>query len=192
MMTKIFIVEDDKVTREGVKALLKQVKDFDVVGDVAEGSRAAQEVLKAKPDVLITDIGLPGVNGIEVARVVKENAPQIKVLIFTSHDDEGDMFDAFGAGADGYIVKQAFALGRLQLAVTSLMEGHCWLDPLIAKRVLKFAVRGRMPTPTVVANSTLPLTLEEQEVLSGAECSDGVCSVDASFLRRLNRFAPQR
>ncbi|HEY9793942.1 MAG TPA: response regulator transcription factor [Candidatus Obscuribacterales bacterium] len=192
MTIKIFIVEDDRVTREGVKALLKQVKDFDVVGDSADGTRAAQEVLRAQPDVMITDIGLPGINGIEVARVVKENAPKIKVLMFTSHDDEGDMFDAFGAGADGYIVKQAFALGRLQLAVSSLMEGHCWLDPLIAKRVLKFAVRGRMPTPTVVANAAHPLTLEEQEVLTEAECSDGVCSVDADFLRRLHRFAPNR
>jgi DNA-binding NarL/FixJ family response regulator len=102
---KILIVEDDKVCSVGLKLSLERFKNFAVIGEAANGQDAIEQALDQKPDVILLDIGLPVINGIEVCRRVKASHPEIQVLMLTSHTDERIIKDSMAAGADGYFNK---------------------------------------------------------------------------------------
>ena len=102
----------------------------------ADGQEGVDKALQLKPDVVIMDIGLPTIDGIEATRKIKSSNPHIKVLMYTSREEEDDIFDSFKAGADGYITKGATS-EQTVAAVTAVSEGAAWLDPAIAKVVLR-------------------------------------------------------
>ena len=111
---------------------------------LVDGQEGVDKALELKPDLVIMDIGLPTIDGIEATRQIKEVNPKIKVLMYTSREAEDDIFDAFQAGADGYITKGATVEQTLS-AVLAVSEGTGWLDPAIAKVVL---TNIRRSTPT--------------------------------------------
>ena len=100
-----------------------------------DGQEGVDKALGLKPDLVIMDIGLPTIDGIEATRLIKESNPKIRVLMYTSRETEDDIFDAFQAGADGYITKGATVEQTIS-AVVAVSEGTGWLDPAIAKVVL--------------------------------------------------------
>jgi signal transduction histidine kinase/CheY-like chemotaxis protein len=193
---KIFLVEDNELTRTGLRALLSQTPRFTVVGEAVDGTAALESIGAQSPDLVLIDIGLPDISGIEVTRRIKGRWPNMKALMFTSHDDEHDMFESFSAGADGYVVKHDFDRARLELAINSVSEGNCWLDPSIARRILHFA-RHSKDIPAAVVPAAMPdsgppqLTEEEVTVLNGVEECNGVCAASPGFLQRLHRFVDQ-
>ena len=107
----------------------------------ADGQEGVDKALELTPDVVIMDIGLPTIDGIEATRKIKSANSKIKVLMYTSREDENDIFDSFKAGADGYITKGATAEQTVS-AVIAVSEGAGWLDPAIAKVVLTNIRRG--------------------------------------------------
>src|ERR1700735_1233856 len=104
-VTDICFVEDNEVIRFCLRTFLKKIPDFNVLGEAADGASGLQLITDTKPEVAVIDIGLPGVNGIELTKELKSKVPQIKVLILTASDNEQDIFAALDAGADGYVLK---------------------------------------------------------------------------------------
>lgn len=130
------LVEDHEITRMGLKLTLEQHTGIQVVGQAEDGAEGISLVERLKPSVVLMDIGLPRLDGIEATRAIKQSAPQTRIIMLTSHDNDRDIFAALSAGADGYCLKET-ATRQLALAIATVSEGAAWLDPGIAARVLK-------------------------------------------------------
>ena len=135
-MVKVLIVEDHDMARMGLSVILSKNPNIEIADMSADGQDGVDKALQLKPDVVIMDIGLPTIDGIEATRKIKSADPHIKVLMYTSREEEDDIFDSFKAGADGYITKGATS-EQTVAAVTAVSEGAAWLDPAIAKVVLR-------------------------------------------------------
>lgn len=138
---KVIVAEDDEPTRFWLKLTLNQTKDFEVVAEAGDGRTCVEQVNQNEPDLVLMDIGMPIMDGVEAARLVKEARPNTKVIMFTSHDTDDSIFAALSAGADGYCLKTLTA-EQLLTAIGSVMDGAAWLDPGIARRVLRAASQG--------------------------------------------------
>lgn len=132
---RVTIVEDHDMTRMGLAFALSNSGQIEVLGSSADGALGVEQALELKPDLVIMDIGLPTIDGIEATRKIKNAIPEIKVLMNTSRDDETDILDSFAAGADGYITKGATSEQTLT-AIKAVSEGVGWLDASIARVVL--------------------------------------------------------
>ncbi len=132
---KVLLVEDHTMTRLGLQMVLEKAENIEVVGEAADGKKGVEAAKELLADVILMDIGLPILDGIEATRLIKEQGIQSKVLIYTSRDCDEDVFSALSAGADGYIMKGA-SEKQLISAITAVSEGIAWLDPAIAKLVL--------------------------------------------------------
>ena len=107
-MIKVLIVEDHDMARMGLSVILSKNPNIEIVDMSADGQDGVDKALQLKPDVVIMDIGLPTIDGIEATRKIKTSDPHIKVLMYTSREEEDDIFDSFKAGADGYITSEAY------------------------------------------------------------------------------------
>jgi len=136
---KLLVVDDHHIFRVGLQMALKQVPDFTLVGEAFDGEMAIAKVEECDPDVILIDIRMPILNGIDATRQIKTLYPHKRVLIFTSNSSASDVFAALSAGADGYITKDS-TVDDLSLAINSVAAGISWLDPQIAKMVLKSSV----------------------------------------------------
>lgn len=132
---KVTIVEDHDMTRMGLSFALSNSGEIDVIGTSADGMEGVLQALELRPKLVIMDIGLPTIDGIEATRKIKNENPDIKVLMNTSRDAEKDILDSFSAGADGYITKGATS-DQTIAAIKAVSEGVGWLDPAIARVVL--------------------------------------------------------
>jgi two-component system, NarL family, response regulator DegU len=140
-LTRVFIAEDSPSTRATLKAVLQRASDMEIVGEADEGSTIVDKVTASCPDVVLMDIGLPVMNGLEATKKLKEKFPELRVIMVTSNESDGVIFDAFSSGADGYYLKSGKPDSLLQ-AVRSVVSGAAWLHPAIAGRVLRSCVRG--------------------------------------------------
>lgn len=134
-MVKVLIIEDQDMARVALSVVLSKNPNIQIVDMAVDGQEGVDKAIELKPDLVIMDIGLPTIDGIEATRQIKEVNPKIKILMYTSREAEDDIFDAFQAGADGYITKGATVEQTLS-AVLAVSEGTGWLDPAIAKVVL--------------------------------------------------------
>lgn len=132
---RVLIVEDHDMARMGLSVILSNSKKIEIAGMCADGLEGVNNALTLKPDVVIMDIGLPTIDGIEATRKIKEKSNDIRVLMYTSREGDDDIFDSFKAGADGYITKGSTAEQTIS-AVIAVSEGAGWLDPAIARVVL--------------------------------------------------------
>lgn len=140
-MVRVLIVEDQDMARLALSVALGQNENIEIVDMASDGLEAVEKAISKRPDLVIMDIGLPTIDGIEATRKIKDSNPDIKVLMYTSREDENDIFDSFQAGADGYITKGSTREQTLA-AVLAVSEGAGWLDPAIAKVVLSNIRRG--------------------------------------------------
>ncbi len=170
---KVLLVEDHTMTRLGLSLVLEKADKISIVGEAEDGQKAIELAKSLKPDVILMDIGLPYVDGIEATRQIKEAQIASKILIFTSRDSEDDVFSALKAGADGYIMKGA-SENQMVSAITAVNEGTAWLDPAIARLVLSNVQRQEktinvvQEQPTCISKNTkntFGLTDRELEVL---------------------------
>ena len=132
----ILIVEDHALTRFGLKTALEAHDSFGEVYEAENGERCIESVIEFKPDLVIMDLGLPGINGIEATRQIKSFDEKIKVLVLTSHKNESEVWDALSAGANAYCMKD-IEPDKLIHVIEDVNEGAAWLDPAIANTVLK-------------------------------------------------------
>ena len=138
---KVLIVEDHDMARMGISVILSNNSHIEIAGMCADGLEGVDKALEIFPDVVVMDIGLPTIDGIEATKRIKSANSKIKVLMYTSRESEDDIFDSFQAGADGYITKGATSEQTVS-AVLAVSEGAGWLDPAIAKVVLTNIRRG--------------------------------------------------
>jgi len=179
----LLIVDDEPVTRRGLQLFVQQLKGIEVLDVAVDAEDALSKIENLHPSIVVMDIGLPGMDGISAAREIKKRNPNQKVLMLTANESEDAIFGSFDAGADGYVLKTAFA-NSLELALRTIKSGSVWFDPMIAQRILQLA-RSNSPV------SKLPrLSMNEQVVLEDIareSCSDGVCLINPSFIDNLRR-----
>lgn len=134
-MIRTLLVEDHELERLGLSIMLEQAENIELVGQAENGIKGVELAKSLLPDVIIMDIGLPIIDGIEATKRIKQFNPNSKILIFTSRDNSDDIFEAFQSGADGYVMKDA-SREQICTAIRSVSEGVAWIDPAIAKLVL--------------------------------------------------------
>ncbi|MDR1167276.1 MAG: response regulator transcription factor [Heliobacteriaceae bacterium] len=170
-MVKVIIVEDHDMARMGLSMILGGNSQIEITAMCADGQEGVDKSLELMPDIVIMDIGLPSIDGIEATKKIKASNPDIKVLMYTSRESEDDIFDSFSAGADGYITKGATSEQTVS-AVLAVSEGAGWLDPAIAKVVLTNIRRSgdlnckRGEINYKLGKNLYGLTEREMEVLS--------------------------
>ncbi len=161
MIIKIVVVDDHGIVREGLRLLCEQQDDVEMIDEAADGREAVELVRKLKPNVVIMDVSMPGLNGIEATRqIVKEN-PDTRVLALSAHSNKRFVTDMFKAGALGYILKDSLA-GELIRAIHAIMAEQRYLCPKIAKII----VNGYIHAGESKAERSLDrLTGKERELL---------------------------
>lgn len=132
---RILIVEDDPMMQLGLEQSLASRPEFDVLGVVEDGYAAVESTRSLQPDVVIMDIGLPKMDGIEATQKIKDEIPHIHVVMLTSHKEEQEVVAALSSGADAYCVKGT-SVDNLVIAITSANEGASYLDPKVARSVM--------------------------------------------------------
>ena len=143
-MIKVLLVEDHVLVRMGLSLLLEKSENIQLVGEAEDGLAGVSKAKELQPNVVLMDIGLPDFDGITATKRIKEYDSNIRVLIFTSRDNEKDVFEAFSAGADGYIMKGASPEQTIA-AIETVNSGAAWLDSAIAKIVLSNLRNPQMP-----------------------------------------------
>ncbi|MDE3088721.1 MAG: response regulator transcription factor [Chloroflexota bacterium] len=156
---RVLIVDDHAILREGVRSLLALQKDIEVVGEAVDGAAALRLVPELNPDVVLMDIAMPGMDGIEATRRIKQTSPQTKVLVLTQHDNKEYMFSVLQAGASGYVLKRAGG-AEVVTAIRGVYEEGAFLPPRVAKEVMSHYVR-----PPAVEQRGPHLTEREKQVL---------------------------
>lgn len=138
---KIIIVDDHIMLRDGIKNVVNDINDFEIIGETGDGYEAISLAKILKPDIILMDISLPNINGIEVTRRIKKDHPNIKIIGLTMHDNEEYLSQMLQAGASGYIIKKA-AASELQEAIRIVSRGESYLYPTVAKHLIGSYLRG--------------------------------------------------
>jgi DNA-binding NarL/FixJ family response regulator len=159
--TRVLVADDHALFRYGLKAMLANAEGFEVVGEAATGEEVLEKVAQAQPDIILMDIRMPGINGIEATRRVLERTPRVGVVVVTMLEDDDSVFAAMRAGARGYILKGADAEEVLKV-VTAVAEGEAHFGSEIAKRLIAFF---SAPKPAAPSEAFPELTAREAEVL---------------------------
>ncbi len=133
---RILLADDHALFREGVRSLLQGHADLQIVGEVENGQQAVEEVRKQAPDVVLMDIAMPVLDGIEATRRIRQESESVKVLILTMHDNEEIFLKAIAAGASGYVLKRAKGI-ELMFAIRSIHEGNSYLSPFMANALMQ-------------------------------------------------------
>lgn len=158
----IIIADDHTLFREGLRALLSAHDDLHVLGEAENGQEALRAVEERKPDLLLMDLSMPKMGGLEAIKEVKRREPGTKVLVLTIHGTEEFVLEALGAGASGYVLKDA-THDELVLAIRSVLAEKRYLSPDISAKVIEGYIDGRK---TVRSSSTWDsLTLRERQIL---------------------------
>ncbi|RME40971.1 MAG: DNA-binding response regulator [Caldilineae bacterium] len=140
---RILLVDDHALVREGVRRILAEQPGLEVVGEAANGQQALNLTASLKPDVVLMDIAMPDMNGLDATETIKTRHPHIRVLLLTIHDDQEYLFRALEVGASGYVLKEAEAQ-ELLMAIQAAHQGNVFLSPSVARWLVQdFLSRGR-------------------------------------------------
>lgn len=160
---RLLLAEDHTIVREGLRALIDSSEDMEVVGEVGDGREALKKVEEIELDIVLMDIRMPGLNGIEATRQIKKHFPDVKVLILSMHPDDEYVLEALRAGASGYILKQA-AHEELFTAIRAVYRNDVFLSPSVSKKVIETYIQSNKSV--IMESSVLDkLTQREREVL---------------------------
>jgi DNA-binding NarL/FixJ family response regulator len=155
---EVLLVEDHELTRQGLSYGLKKFPGIQVIGEAENGREAMEFIEEKQPQVVLMDVVLPVLNGIQATRLIKQKYPDTKVLMLTSHGEQEKVFEAFAAGADGYCMKDV-KTERLAQIIEMMLEGVLWLDPAIAGIILKV-----MPLISEAVSKTTEQEKQQKEV----------------------------
>jgi DNA-binding NarL/FixJ family response regulator len=159
---RVLIADDHPLFREGMRGRLDRVADVAVVGEAASGDEAVELAQKLEPDVILMDIKMPGLNGIEATREIQRANPQIGILVLTMFEDDDSVFAAMRAGAKGYLLKDSGGEGVVH-AIRAVASGEAVFGPGVAERIIGFFSAPRAAAPQ---RAFPELTEREEEVLS--------------------------
>jgi len=159
---RVLIADDHGLMRAGVRALLQATEDIEVVGEAEDGDEAIREVRRLEPDVVLMDVAMPGLGGLEATLVIRKEKPDVKILVLTQYDDREYVTRFLKAGVSGYVLKKA-AAGELVAAIRAVERGGLVLDPEIARDVVDD--KGREHSPESASDPYETLTDREKQVL---------------------------
>jgi two-component system response regulator NreC len=162
MNTRLLLVDDHAVVRSGLRMLLENEKDVEIIGEAASAKEAIEAATHLKPTVILMDIGLPDLSGIDATREIKKRFPDISIVALTIHEDEEYFFKMLEAGATGYVPKRA-APEELLTAIRAAANGQVYLYPSLAKLLVRDYLNGGQSSSQ---ETTSDLTDREQEVLT--------------------------
>lgn len=166
-MIRVLLVDDQRLMRDGMKTLLSLEGDLEVVGEAGTGLAAVQQALSLRPDVILMDIRMPGMNGVEATREIRRMLPDTRVLILTTFDDDDLVMDALLEGAAGYLTKDLPA-EQIAAAIRQVCGGGVVMPPPIAAKVVSELARRRQAAPAESKEGAAvleQLTDREREVL---------------------------
>ena len=159
---KIVIAEDHTILRAGLRALLSGQNDLEVIGEAGDGREAIRKVDTLQPDLLLIDLSMPKLNGIDAIREIKSQHPEIKIIVLTVHKSDEYIIAALKAGANGYMLKDA-SQNELLLAIDYVINGKTFLSPSISDKVVDaFLNTDKKDKPAAVLDN---LTAREREIL---------------------------
>ena len=164
MTIRILIADDHKIVCDGLKALLAVQPEMEVVAQASNGREAVKLAIKLKPDIVIMDVAMPDLNGLEALRQILSDQPQIKVIALSMHSDRRYVTGMLTAGASGYILKQC-AFEELVHAIHIVLANQVYLSPAIAGIVVKELTRPKTSRARRSASAAQSLTSREREVL---------------------------
>ena len=162
-MTRILIADDHAVVRSGLKLILQSQPDFELVGEAATGEETLAKTLALRPEVLVVDIGMPGLNGLEAARLIREQAPEIRIVVLTMYDDQAYLQQALEIGAAGYVLKQA-ADAELVAAIRAVLRGESFIYPSLTGQLINLVLQQKKQV-TPAPEGAAELSAREMEVL---------------------------
>ncbi len=140
MSVRIVVADDHQIFRDGLRALLVARSDFEVVGEAQDGLEAIDLVTRLKPEILILDLAMPGLHGIEVARRLHESSRSTRIIVLSMHSDRRYVIEALRAGAVAYVLKEA-GFSELIDVIREVRDGHLYLSPLVSEQVIKDYIR---------------------------------------------------
>jgi DNA-binding NarL/FixJ family response regulator len=163
---RVMIADDHSLVRAGIHALLDQLAEVEVVGEASDGRTAYELVARLRPDLVLSDISMPSLNGLEMTARITKEFPEVRVIILSMHANEEYVLQALRAGASGYLLKSS-ALAELELAVSAVMNGETYLSPAAAKHLVgDYISRSSVQAPR--EQEALPgerLTPRQREIL---------------------------
>ncbi len=157
---RVLLAEDHTIVREGLRLLLESQSDITVVGEAGSGREAVSLAQQHHPDVVIMDLHMPDLNGLEATRLIRDLLPDVQVLVLTMYESDEYFFQAIEAGAAGYVLKKA-ATDDLVRAVRAVAQGDAFLYPSMARRLLEDYRQRKQPLPT---SGLAALSEREREV----------------------------
>lgn len=158
---KILLCDDQAIIRDGLEMLLTLERDMQVVGSASDGAEAIELAAQKQPDLILMDLKMPGVNGIEATRNIRARFPHIKILVLTTYDDDEWVFDAIRAGASGYLLKDT-PRQKIIEAIRGTMDGRSFLDPAVAGKLMNQISSNQKQPASILAEK---LTERELDVL---------------------------
>jgi DNA-binding NarL/FixJ family response regulator len=176
---RIVIAEDHTILREGLRALLSSSPDFEIVGEAEDGREAIRSVERLKPHLILTDLSMPRMNGMDAIREIRRRSPDTKILVLTIHRTEEYILETLKAGANGYLLKDS-THAELLMAVRHVLSGKHYISPGISDKVLEGYLDARKSLKTRTSWETL--TQREREILKliaegykNKEIADDLC-----------------
>ena len=157
-MIRVLICDDQMVVREGLKAILSTAKNIDVVGVAGDGSEGLELLPQVLPDVVLMDLKMPVMNGVQATRAIRDRFPHVRVLVLTTYDADEWVFDAIRSGAAGYLLKDTPREGLIH-AIEDVAAGQTPVDPAVAGKLFTHVSRTKTSPPT-----TLTAELSEREL----------------------------
>ena len=161
MSVRIILADDHKIMREGLRALLAKQKEIEVIAEADSGRGVIELCSQLHPDVVVIDISMPDLNGIDAARQITRQAPDIKVIALSMHSDKKYVKEMLAAGASGYLLKDA-AFEELGMAIATVLKNKTYLSPQITDTVVKDYVNENVPHNSIASTA---LSAREREVL---------------------------
>jgi DNA-binding NarL/FixJ family response regulator len=175
MSIKVMLVDDHRIMREGLRSLLKNATDIEVVAEASDGREAVEKAAQARPEVIVMDLVMPVLNGIEATQRILVDQPGIKVLILSSSQERANVTAALKAGAKGYLGKEC-VIEELEKGIRAVQAGKSYLDPRITELLINLYTQKNQQDST---GSFVALSKREQDVLR--HTADGRNTKDIAF-----------
>ena len=172
MPIKIIIADDHALLRQGIRNVLELEDDLQVIGEAGDGEEAVTKAVTLLPDILLLDINMPKINGLEVIKQVSEQQPKVRIIVLTMHDDENYVIEVIKAGAVGYLLKD-IEPGMLVKAIRAVFEGESFIYPSLAKKL--FGEINRQHVRNLEAAKVLERTKDERLSYREIEVLEMVC-----------------
>ncbi len=160
--TRVVLAEDHTILREGLRSLLTSTGEFEIVAEARDGLEAVKCVHNSDPDIVLLDLAMPRMGGIDAVRQIRRQSPDTRILVLTVHKTEEYVLAAFESGANGYCLKDA-TYDELLTAIRSVLDGKAYISPAVAGKVLEGYLEGKKTLKTV--SSWDSLTQREREIL---------------------------